>query len=134
MPSRPRAFFRAGSPPPDGRLCREIALARSLRPSSSIGRFHGYRLELLAPVDVKPTRPWRVAIRGSRATDFKSEQKLNADDGRRGLTGHGSRPRDATKATQAAQGAGGETRATTICDATATPIPALSSSAVPATT
>src|SRR5215475_14895437 len=94
MPSRPRAFFRAGSPPPDGRLCREIALARSLRPSSSIGRFHGYRLELLAPVDVKPTRPWRVAIRGSRATDFKSEQKLNADDGRGGLTGHGSRPRD----------------------------------------
>src|SRR5262245_30662138 len=76
-------------------------------PPSSIGRFHGYRLELLAPVDVKPTRPWRVAIRGSRATDFKSEQKLNADDGRRGLTGHGSRPRDATKATQAAQGAGG---------------------------
>src|SRR5215472_15525650 len=94
MPSRPRAFFRAGSPPPDGRLCREIALARSLRPSSSIGRFHGYRLELLAPVDVKPTRPWRVAIPGSRATDFKSEQKLNADDGRRGLTGHGSCPRD----------------------------------------
>src|SRR5262249_2107727 len=94
MPSRPHAFFRAGSPPPDGRLCREIAPARSLRPSSSIGRFHGYCLELLAPVDVKPTRPWRVAIRGSRATDFKSEQKLNADDGRRGLTGHGSRPRD----------------------------------------
>src|SRR5215475_10985721 len=63
-------------------------------PLPSIGRFHGYRLELLAPVDVKPTRPWRVAIRGSRATDFKSEQKLNADDGRGGLTGHGSRPRD----------------------------------------
>src|SRR5262249_23768081 len=94
MPSRPHAFFRAGSPPPDGRLCRAIAPARSLRPSSSIGRFHGYCLELLAPVDVKPTRPSRVAIRGSRATDFKSEQKLNADDGRRGLTGHGSRPRD----------------------------------------
>src|SRR5262249_61993707 len=94
MPSRPRAFFRAGSPPPDGRLCREIAPARSLRSSSSIYRFRGYRLELLAPVDVKPTRPWPVAIRASRATDFKSEQKLNADDGRGGLTGHGSRPRD----------------------------------------